>query len=170
MIIFVNGLLFFNCRKDFVAYADVCFKEFGDRVLHWTTFNEANIFAIGGHDLGFSPPGRCSYPFGGINCTNGGDSTSEPYIVAHHLLLAHASTVRLYRKKYKVNFHDLFKTVGVFIGSVYGLFGLFGSVYLVFKILYPKPKTKPNKEYANRSKPNQIQFGLVSVRNQINQI
>ncbi|KAI3507734.1 hypothetical protein L1887_22725 [Cichorium endivia] len=30
-----------------------------------------------------------------------GDSTSEPYLVAHHLLLAHASAVRLYRQKYK---------------------------------------------------------------------
>ncbi|KAI3819239.1 hypothetical protein L1987_13064 [Smallanthus sonchifolius] len=86
--------------KDYIAYADVCFREFGDRVSHWTTFNEANIFALGGYDLGFSPPGRCSYPFGAINCTKG-DSTAEPYIVAHHLLLAHASTVRLYRQKYK---------------------------------------------------------------------
>ncbi|KAI3732466.1 hypothetical protein L1987_63671 [Smallanthus sonchifolius] len=77
--------------KDYIAYADVCFREFGDRVLHWTTFNEANVFALGGYDMGFSPPGRCSYPFGAINCTKG-DSTSEPYIVAHHLLLAHAST------------------------------------------------------------------------------
>ncbi|KAI3732463.1 hypothetical protein L1987_63668 [Smallanthus sonchifolius] len=90
--------------KDYIAYADVCFREFGDRVLHWTTFNEANVFALGGYDMGFSPPGRCSYPFGEINCTKG-DSTSEPYFVAHHLLLAHASTVRLYRKKYKAMQH-----------------------------------------------------------------
>ncbi|KAJ0691691.1 putative beta-glucosidase [Helianthus annuus] len=97
-----DGLVENQCTKDFVAYADVCFREFGDRVLHWTTINEANVFALGGYDLGVFPPGRCSYPFGYINCTNGGDSTSEPYIVGHHLLLAHASTVRLYRKKYKV--------------------------------------------------------------------
>ncbi|CAH1446801.1 unnamed protein product [Lactuca virosa] len=85
--------------KDFVAYADVCFREFGDRVLHWTTFNEANIFALFGYDYGYSPPGRCSSPFGS-NCSKG-DSTSEPYLVAHHLLLAHASAVRLYHRKYK---------------------------------------------------------------------
>ncbi|KAJ0699662.1 putative cyanidin 3-O-glucoside 5-O-glucosyltransferase (acyl-glucose) [Helianthus annuus] len=36
-----NGLLFCICRKDYIAYADVCFREFGDWVLHWTTFNEA---------------------------------------------------------------------------------------------------------------------------------
>ncbi|MFS7933641.1 putative beta-glucosidase [Helianthus anomalus] len=44
-------------QKDFVAYADVCFREFGDRVLRWITFNEANVFVIGGYDVGFSPPG-----------------------------------------------------------------------------------------------------------------
>ncbi|KAL4558221.1 hypothetical protein LXL04_036419 [Taraxacum kok-saghyz] len=86
--------------KDFVAYADVCFREFGDRVLHWTTFNEANIFSLSGYDFAFSPPGRCSSPFGMINCSRG-DSTSEPYLVTHYLLLAHASAVKLYRQKYK---------------------------------------------------------------------
>ncbi|GJW72815.1 beta-glucosidase 11-like protein isoform X2, partial [Tanacetum coccineum] len=94
--------------KDFIAYADVCFSEFGDRVKHWTTFNEANVFTLGGYDVGFSPPGRCSSPFGIINCTRG-DSTSEPYIAAHNLLLAHASAVKLYREKYKVTgslFHE----------------------------------------------------------------
>lgn len=45
-----------DCRKDFTAYADVCFREFGDRVLHWTTVNEANIFALGGYDQGIIPP------------------------------------------------------------------------------------------------------------------
>ena len=94
------------CRKDFVAYADVCFREFGDRVLHWTTINEANIFSLGGYDYGFAPPGHCSSPFGFYNCSKG-DSTSEPYLVAHHLLLAHASTVKLYRRKYKVNIFNL---------------------------------------------------------------
>ena len=97
-----------KCRKDFVAYADVCFREFGDRVQHWTTFNEVNVFTLGGYDVGFTPPGRCSYPFG-FNCTRG-DSTSEPYIAAHNLLLAHASAVTLYRKKYKVSdflFHEM---------------------------------------------------------------
>ncbi|XP_076890209.1 beta-glucosidase 22-like isoform X2 [Bidens hawaiensis] len=95
-----GGWLSRQSVKDFVAYAGVCFREFGDRVLHWTTFNEANVFTLGGYDVAILPPLRCSYPFGQINCTKG-DSTSEPYIVAHHLLLAHASTVRLYHKKYK---------------------------------------------------------------------
>ncbi|XP_047262281.1 uncharacterized protein LOC107857542 isoform X1 [Capsicum annuum] len=33
------------------AYADVCFKEFDDGVLHWTTLNEAIGFAISVHTL-----------------------------------------------------------------------------------------------------------------------
>ncbi|KAJ4914728.1 Beta-glucosidase 11 [Raphanus sativus] len=45
-----------------------CFKEFGDRVLHWTTINEPNVFALGGYDQGVTPPGRCSPSFG-LNCS-----------------------------------------------------------------------------------------------------
>ncbi|XP_024982320.1 beta-glucosidase 11-like isoform X2 [Cynara cardunculus var. scolymus] len=99
--------------KDYLAYVDICFREFGDRILHWTTFNEANVFSLGGYDVGFTPPGRCSSPFGFGNCTNGGNSSYEPYLVTHHLLLAHASAVRLYRKKYKGRQHG-FVGINVF--------------------------------------------------------
>ncbi|KDP28152.1 hypothetical protein JCGZ_13923 [Jatropha curcas] len=85
--------------KDFTNYADVCFREFGDRVSTWTTINEPNIFAVGGYDQGITAPGRCSFPFG-FNCSKG-NSSYEPYLAGHHMLLAHASTVRLYRKKYQ---------------------------------------------------------------------
>ncbi|KAJ6729459.1 hypothetical protein OIU85_020380 [Salix viminalis] len=70
--------------KDFTAYADVCFREFGDRVSHWTTVNEPNVFAIGGYDTGMAPPKR-----------------------SHHMLLAHASAARLYREKYQGKQHGL---------------------------------------------------------------
>ncbi|XP_019088924.1 PREDICTED: beta-glucosidase 3 isoform X2 [Camelina sativa] len=82
----------------FTAYADVCFREFGHHVKFWTTINEANVFTIGGYNDGITPPGRCSSP--GRNCTWGNSST-EPYIVGHNLLLAHASVSRLYTQKYK---------------------------------------------------------------------
>ncbi|KEH28905.1 glycoside hydrolase family 1 protein [Medicago truncatula] len=86
--------------KDFTAYADVCFREFGDRVKHWTTVNEGNVCSMGGYDAGFLPPQRCSSsPI--FNCSKGNSST-EPYLVTHHMLLAHASATRLYRKMYKV--------------------------------------------------------------------
>ncbi|KAJ4781405.1 Beta-glucosidase 31 [Rhynchospora pubera] len=93
-----NGLLSTKFIDDFTAYADVCFREFGDRVKYWVTVNEPNVESLGGYDQGFFPPERCSYPFG--NCTSG-NSTTEPYIVAHHLLLAHSSAVSLYREKYQ---------------------------------------------------------------------
>jgi beta-glucosidase len=70
-------------------------------VKHWVTVNEPNIETIGGYNDGSQPPQRCSYPFG-ENCT-GGNSSTEPYIAAHHLLLSHASAVSLYRDKYKVS-------------------------------------------------------------------
>ncbi|XP_062194329.1 beta-glucosidase 31-like [Phragmites australis] len=94
-----NGLLSPRFIEDFTAYADVCFKNFGDRVKYWSTVNEPNVEPIGGYDQGILPPRRCSFPFG-FAC-DGGNSTTEPYIVAHHLLLAHASAVSLYREKYQ---------------------------------------------------------------------
>ncbi|CAF2237702.1 unnamed protein product [Brassica napus] len=85
--------------QDFTAYADVCFREFGNHVKFWTTINEANIFTIGGYNDGVTPPGRCSSS-PGRNCSSGNSST-EPYIVGHNLLLAHASASRLYKQQYK---------------------------------------------------------------------
>ncbi|KAK7395092.1 hypothetical protein VNO78_15634 [Psophocarpus tetragonolobus] len=91
--------------KDFTAFADVCFREFGDRVKYWTTVNEANVHAIFGYDIGKLPPQRCS-PSPINNCSRGNSST-EPYLAGHHMLLAHASTARLYRKKYQGMQHGL---------------------------------------------------------------
>ncbi|KAJ6404199.1 hypothetical protein OIU84_012394 [Salix udensis] len=46
-----------------------------------------------------APPKRCSPPFV-FNCSKG-NSSSEPYLAAHHMLLAHASAARLYQEKYQ---------------------------------------------------------------------
>ena len=88
------------CRKDYRGYAEVCFKEFGDRVKHWITFNEPGGFCSAGYASGVLAPGRCS-PWEQGNCSVG-DSGTEPYTVCHHQLLAHAETVRLYKEKYQV--------------------------------------------------------------------
>lgn len=87
-------------RKDFELYADVCFKNFGDRVKFWATFNEPNVMAVRGYRSGLYPPSRCSPPFG--NCTNGGNSEQEPLVAAHNMILSHAAAVQTYQTKYKV--------------------------------------------------------------------
>ncbi|XP_021280661.1 vicianin hydrolase-like [Herrania umbratica] len=84
---------------DFVEYADFCFKTFWDRVKLWVTMNERNGWSINGYNSGSFAPGRCSGYVG--NCSSG-DCATEPYVVAHHLLLSHAAAVKLYKQKYQV--------------------------------------------------------------------
>ena len=71
----------------FVEYAEVCFRHFGDRVKNWITINEPWVVAILGYGQGVFAPGRTS--------------KTEPYLVAHHELLAHAKAVKVYREKYQ---------------------------------------------------------------------
>ncbi|KAL9237910.1 hypothetical protein vseg_012403 [Gypsophila vaccaria] len=92
------GLLSPNVVKDFADYAEFCFKTYGDRVKNWFTFNEPRVVAALGYDSGIHAPGRCSKEYG--NCT-AGNSGTEPYIVAHHLILSHAAAVQRYREKYQ---------------------------------------------------------------------
>ncbi|KAF4373585.1 hypothetical protein F8388_025279 [Cannabis sativa] len=75
-------------------------EKFGDRVKNWVTINEPLIVAQMGYDLGVAAPGRCSFPFLAGPCTEG-NSTTEPYIVTHNMLLAHATAVKLYRRKFQ---------------------------------------------------------------------
>lgn len=91
-----------SCRKDFADYAEFCFKTYGDRVKNWFSFNEPRVVADLGYDTGFFAPGRCSKAFG--NCT-AGDSATEPYIVAHNLILSHAAAAHRYRKNYQVGLY-----------------------------------------------------------------
>uniref|UniRef100_A0A453SUV4 4-hydroxy-7-methoxy-3-oxo-3,4-dihydro-2H-1,4-benzoxazin-2-yl glucosidebeta-D-glucosidase n=1 Tax=Aegilops tauschii subsp. strangulata TaxID=200361 RepID=A0A453SUV4_AEGTS len=86
-------------REDFVHYASTCFKEFGDRVKHWITVNEPHNFAIDGYDFGIQAPGRCSI-ISHLFCKEGTSST-EPYIVAHNILLAHAGVFHAYKQHFK---------------------------------------------------------------------
>ncbi|KAI5059308.1 hypothetical protein GOP47_0025627 [Adiantum capillus-veneris] len=93
----LGGWLSPEIPKYFVAYAEACFKAFGDRVKHWITLNEPARFAILGHCLGIHAPGRSSNRSRSLY----GDSSVEPYVVGHHALLAHAAAVKVYREKYK---------------------------------------------------------------------
>ncbi|GAV75550.1 Glyco_hydro_1 domain-containing protein, partial [Cephalotus follicularis] len=73
----------------FTIYADTCFASFGDRVKNWITINEPLQTAVNGYAMGVFAPGRHE------------NSSTEPYLVAHHQILAHAAAVSLYRSKYK---------------------------------------------------------------------
>ncbi|KAH1231486.1 Beta-glucosidase 13 [Glycine max] len=95
-----GGFLSPKIEQDFANYAEVCFREFGDRVKHWITLNEPVLYSNGGYGSGGSPPNRCSKWF--ANCT-AGDSTTEPYLVTHHLILAHAAAVKVYREKFQAS-------------------------------------------------------------------
>ncbi|MCO5582750.1 hypothetical protein L7F22_036649 [Adiantum nelumboides] len=101
-----GGALSENFISDFVNYAETCFKAFGDRVKYWITFDELNDWAGLGYATIQNPPGRCTPDImGQLNTFYGecpqGNSGTEPYIVGHHLLLAHAEAVDVYRTNYQ---------------------------------------------------------------------
>ncbi|XP_074561488.1 beta-glucosidase 25-like isoform X1 [Curcuma longa] len=94
-----DGWLIPEIVKDFEHYAHTCFKAFGDRVKHWITFNEPHGFSIQGYDTGLQAPGRCSI-LSHMLCRRGKSST-EPYVVAHNILLSHAAAFRTYKYQFK---------------------------------------------------------------------
>jgi len=100
-LIFFSDYGYHFRRPDFTAFADFCFKTYGDRVKFWFTINEPNMVANHGYGDAFFPPARCT------GCHFGGNSATEPYIAGHHLLLAHAAAVKLYREKYKASDHPM---------------------------------------------------------------
>eukprot|EP00416_Gambierdiscus_australes_P015758 CAMPEP_0171077270 /NCGR_PEP_ID=MMETSP0766_2-20121228/13923_1 /TAXON_ID=439317 /ORGANISM="Gambierdiscus australes, Strain CAWD 149" /LENGTH=848 /DNA_ID=CAMNT_0011534313 /DNA_START=180 /DNA_END=2723 /DNA_ORIENTATION=+ len=74
---------------DFEYYAAVCFEKFGDRVRHWCTLNEPWCMAVLGYASGEHAPGRKEA------------ALTEPYIAAHHMILAHAKAVKRYRTDFR---------------------------------------------------------------------
>lgn len=83
-----------NFVKWFTDFADVVFESFGDRVKNWFTFNEPFCISV----------------YGPIN-----DGIVE-YQTAHTLILAHASTYRLYESKYKAKQGG---TVGIVLNTAH---------------------------------------------------
>ncbi|KAM7476682.1 hypothetical protein LguiB_023925 [Lonicera macranthoides] len=84
-----QGFLNEKIVDDFREYAELCFFLFGDRVKNWITINEPWSYSI----LGYAQDD--------VECPNGGNSGTEPYIVSHNLLLSHAAAVKVYREKYQ---------------------------------------------------------------------
>ncbi|XP_052296138.1 beta-glucosidase 17-like isoform X3 [Citrus sinensis] len=110
-----GGFLSPKIVKDFGDYADLCFKEFGDRVKHWITLNEPETVGENGYAKGTHAPGRCSNYIG--NCP-AGNSATEPYVAAHHLILSHATAVKLYRQNYQPSQNGL---IGITISSIWAV-------------------------------------------------
>ncbi|KAF9595383.1 hypothetical protein IFM89_000301 [Coptis chinensis] len=73
-------------RDDFKDFAEICYKNFGDKVKHWTTINEPQLFGKYGYRVSLSPAG---------------DNATDPYDAAHHIILAHATAAKLYKEKYQ---------------------------------------------------------------------
>ncbi|KAH6900940.1 beta-glucosidase [Coprinopsis sp. MPI-PUGE-AT-0042] len=91
-----NGWLNREVINDFVHYAKICFDAFGDLVKHWITLNEPWCCAAIGYGYGRFAPGRCS----NRSISAEGDSFTEPRIVGHHLILAHAYAVKAFREEF----------------------------------------------------------------------
>jgi beta-glucosidase len=92
-----SGWLSPSVGGDFLRFADLCFRLFGDRVKKWITLNEPWTSCTMGYELGLFAPGRCSDR---ARCPQG-DSPTESYLAAHNMLNAHAAVVQLYRDEYQ---------------------------------------------------------------------
>ena len=90
---------------DFVQYANVCFRSFGDRVKHWATLNEPQTVAVGCYEYTWQAPGDFVYgpdfPYNGEATADGNAVTGNDYRAAHAMLLAHAAAYRLYDGTYR---------------------------------------------------------------------
>lgn len=71
----------------FVAYANVLFQNFGERVKRWITFNEPFDSCVDGYGTGRVAPGLSNPGIG-------------EYICSLNIVNAHAATYHLYREKY----------------------------------------------------------------------
>ncbi|KAI3831303.1 hypothetical protein MKX03_034089 [Papaver bracteatum] len=132
-----NGWLDPQIINDFAVYAETCFKSFGDRVKHWMTFNEPHTFAIQGYDVGLQAPGRCSILLH-LFC-RAGNSGTEPYIVAHNVLLSHGTVSNIYRKKYKSKQH--------------------GLVGIALDVMWYEPATNSREDIEATQRAQDFQFG-----------
>ncbi|XP_055910683.1 myrosinase 1-like [Eupeodes corollae] len=87
----------------FVTYADELFKNFGDRVKTWITFNEPVRFCKPGYGTGRDPPQ--------IKASGIGD-----YLCIANILKSHAAAYHLYRSKY---FDEQHGKVGISLDTSY---------------------------------------------------
>ncbi|KAG5522452.1 hypothetical protein RHGRI_034586 [Rhododendron griersonianum] len=132
-----NGWLDPQIILDFTTYAETCFEKFGDRVKHWTTFNEPHTISTQGYDTGLFAPGRCSILLH-LFC-KAGNSATEPYIVGHNVLLAHATVADIYRTKYKQKQH--------------------GSLGISLNVIWYEPATNSTEDIEATQRAQDFQLG-----------
>lgn len=85
----LGGFLNPNIAYYFVDYADVLFREYGDKVKDWITFNEPIVTCDQGYGHGWKPP------------FIEGPQNGAEYHCAHHLVIANAKAYHLYNEKYR---------------------------------------------------------------------
>ncbi|KYK60055.1 beta-glucosidase [Drechmeria coniospora] len=81
---------------DFEHFARLVFRAL-PRVRHWLTFNEPWCSSVLGFSLGQFAPGRTS----DRTKSPVGDGATEPWIVAHNLLVAHGRAVKVFRDEFQ---------------------------------------------------------------------
>lgn len=79
-----GGWLNRNTCIAFEKYAQICFKEYGDKVTYWTTFNEPKWFVTNGYLIGNYPPGL--------------QDGQKMIQAAYHVMLASAMAVRKFKE------------------------------------------------------------------------
>ncbi|KAM7506518.1 hypothetical protein LguiA_016971 [Lonicera macranthoides] len=82
-----SPLILLAYQDDFKAYADICYKKFGDRVKHWVTINEPQIFGQFGYSIGLNYPDA--------------NPVTDPFLATHNIILAHSAAAKLYKDTYQ---------------------------------------------------------------------
>jgi len=126
-----GGWLDYRSEDEFAAYAEFCFERYGDRIKNWITINEPWVNCVSGYRLGpgkapyrcMSEEGPhklsndtsldhengCSYEIGPTKYTADSEELPadrppqrlEDVWCSHHILLAHAKAVKVYREKFQ---------------------------------------------------------------------
>ncbi|GFP97284.1 strictosidine-o-beta-d-glucosidase [Phtheirospermum japonicum] len=94
-----GGFLSHKIIDDFRDFAELCFWEFGDRVKHWITINEAWTYCAHGYASRYFPPGHgklVSPPK-----LKDPEKAKEAYTAARNILLSHAAAVQSYRHRFQ---------------------------------------------------------------------
>lgn len=102
---------------DYVNYARLLFRTFGSKVRYWVTFNEPWCSSILGYSIGLFAPGRTS----DRSKSAEGDSSREPWIVGHSILVAHGAAVKAYREEFKQKDGG---QIGITLNGMFMSFGL----------------------------------------------